>query len=116
MTRSLREYLQDILEYVNTIERLVNGMSFEEVTADERTLLAVMMSFTILGEAAKGIPQVFRVKYPQIPWKSRAGMRDKMVHEYFQSDLDILWQTVQTDVPQLKILILEILENLEEDE
>lgn len=48
MTRNLRDYLQDIWEYVNTIERLVDGMTFEEVTGDEKTLLAVRMSFTII--------------------------------------------------------------------
>ncbi|MCA1993254.1 MAG: DUF86 domain-containing protein, partial [Coleofasciculus sp. S288] len=107
MTRTLREYLQDILDYVNTIENLVSGMSFEEVTRDKKTLLAVMMAFTIIGEATKGIPQSFRNQYPHVPWKSMAGMRDKVVHEYFQADLDVLWQTIQNDIPQSKYLIEE---------
>lgn len=116
MTRTSRQYLHDILNSAETIERLVSGMSLDEVTADERTLLALMMSFTIIGEATKNIPQSLRNKYPQLPWKNIAGMRDKIVHEYFQTNFKILWQTIQIDIPQLKIWISEILGHLEEDE
>lgn len=105
MTRTLRQYLQDIQSAVNTLERLVSGMSFEQLRGDERTILAVMMSFAIIGEAAKGVPQSVREQYPQLPWRDMAGMRDNVVHEYFKIKVEILWRTVQEDIPQLKALI-----------
>ena len=115
MTRSLKEYLQDIQKSVNTIEKLVSGISFEQLAEDEKTLLAVMMSFVIIGEATKAVPQSFRDKHPEVPWKDMAGMRDNMAHEYFQVDLDVVWQTARDDIPQLKLMISKILDNFESE-
>jgi len=65
-------------------------MTFKDFAKDKRTINAVIRSIEVIGEAAKSIPKAIRDKYPTIPWKKMAGMRDKMIHEYFGVDLKIL--------------------------
>ena len=85
--RDISLYLQDIIEAMLAIERFVEGMSFEEFKEDDKTTSAVIRKFEIIGEAAKQIPDDARLKYPRIPWKDMAGMRDRL--ELFDSDIRI---------------------------
>jgi uncharacterized protein with HEPN domain len=71
----------------------------------------VVRAIEIIGEAAKNVPEQVRKKYPDVPWKQMAGMRDKLIHEYFGVDLEILWETAKDDVPQLKTPISEVMES-----
>jgi uncharacterized protein with HEPN domain len=80
-------------------------MTFQDFLRDKKTQNAVIRSVEVIGEAAKKIPKSIREKYKLIPWKKMAGMRDKMIHEYFGVDLEILWKTIKEDVPSLKPLI-----------
>ncbi len=78
-------------------------------------MLAVIRNFEIIGEASKHIPETIRGKYPKIPWKEMAGMRDKLIHEYFGVKLEVVWETVKKRFPELKILIREVLDNMEKN-
>lgn len=71
---------------------------------------AVIRKIEVIGEAVKNIPLSFRDKYPEIPWKGIAGMRDKLIHNYFDVDLDRVWIAVKEEIPELKKQIQEILE------
>ena len=70
----------------------------------------------IIGEAVKNVPDEVRVNYPEIPWKNIAGMRDKLVHEYWAIDEQIVWQVTQKNLPQLKRTIASIIEKLTDNE
>ncbi|MEM2150252.1 MAG: DUF86 domain-containing protein [Candidatus Bathyarchaeia archaeon] len=72
----------------------------------------MIRSIEVIGEAAKHIPKSIRDKYPSIPWRKMAGMRDKLIHEYFGVDIKILWKTIKKDIPPLKPLMQNILESL----
>lgn len=87
-------------------------MTFEYFTKDRKTTNAVIRSIEVIGEATKKIPQFIRNKYPSIPWKKMAGMRDKMIHEYFGIDIEILWKVVNDEIPPLKPLVRDVLKNL----
>ncbi len=96
------DYIQDILDSITDIDEFTEGMSFEEFLSDKKTVNAVIRSLEVIGEAAKKIPDTLRDKSQDIPWKKIAGMRDKLIHEYFGVDLDIVWKTIQDEMPSLR--------------
>jgi len=101
MTRTLRDYLEDMWNAAKEVLEFTKGMSFEEFRRDRKTVNAVIRSLEVLGEAAKKIPENVRAKYPDVPWREIAGMRDKLIHEYHGVDLQIVWKTVQNEIPPL---------------
>ena len=114
MKRDYRLYLDDMLEAIGKIERYTEGLSYEQFRKDEKTIDAVITNFAIIGEAAKHIPAKIKKHCPEIPWKEMAGMRDKLVHEYFGIRLDVVWETITVRLPQLKNLIEELLEDFDD--
>jgi len=107
-----RDYLQDIRDSIKDIEDFTRNMDFEDFARDRKTINAVIRSIEVIGETAKHIPKSIRDKYPSITWRKMAGMRDKLIHEYFGVDIKILWKTIKKDIPPLKPLIQNILESL----
>jgi len=79
---------------------------------DERTLLAAVRTLEVIGEAAKSIPKAFRDKHPHVPWRGMTGTRDKVIHEYFAVDVEVVWRTVREALPPLRKAIAYIIEAL----
>ena len=108
--RVIDDYLQDMLDSIAAIEAFIEGISIDDFKQDRKTIFAVTRAIEIIGESVKNIPEPFRSKYPDVPWRAMAGMRDKLIHQYFRMDIDVLWKTTQQDVPQLKALITRVIE------
>jgi uncharacterized protein with HEPN domain len=78
-----RVYLVDILEAIQRIGKYLENLTFEEFSKDEKTIDAVIRNFAVIGEATKHVPVALKKQHPEIAWKRMAGMRDKVIHEYF---------------------------------
>ncbi|ASJ14140.1 HepT-like ribonuclease domain-containing protein [Thermococcus radiotolerans] len=102
MKRAHEDYINDIIEAIALIEEFTANMEFEEFERDKKTQFAVIRALEIIGEAAKAIPEEFKEKHPEVPWKEMARMRDKLIHAYFGVDLRVVWRTLNEDIPQLK--------------
>jgi len=116
MKRTSKDYLNDILNTIDSINKFIEGYDFDSFCEDEKTIFAVAHGIERIGEATKKITNnlpYIKEQYPQIEWKEIAGMRDIMIHKYFGIDLNIIWDTTQTYLPILKPVIKDILKNLE---
>jgi len=111
--RDLIDFLKDILESIEKIEKFTKGFNFDEFSKDDKTTYAVIRALEIIGEATKNLPDSLKEQYPEVPWRKMAGTRDKVIHGYFVVDLEVIWKTVTKNIPILKPLIEEILDEIE---
>jgi uncharacterized protein with HEPN domain len=101
MSRDWHAYLADIDTACEKVTKFTAGMDREAFFGDDRTYHAVVHCLLIVGEAAKRIPEDVRRQMPQVEWRKIAGMRDWMVHAYFSINDEILWDAIETNVPDL---------------
>ena len=104
------EFLNDVQEAIRRIELYTQDIDYEDFLEDIKAQDAVVRNLEIIGEAAKNISDDFKAKYPQIPWKDLAGIRDKLIHHYFGVNLEIVWAIIDEDLPQLRKEIRQIKE------
>ena len=108
--REVKLYLSDIDDAISAIQSYTESMTYEQLLGDRKTREAITLNFVVIGEAIKKIPQEIIDRHPDVPWKEFAGMRDKMVHGYFQISPMIVWETSRHDLAPLaavvKVLLL----------
>jgi len=93
--------LRHMLDAARRAIDFMQGRAKSDLESDEQLSLAVVRLLEILGEAAKNVSEDLRKDYPDIPWRQIAGTRDRLIHGYFDVDLDIVWQIISTDLPVL---------------
>lgn len=111
-----KERLEHILLAADRILRYTDGRSFDDLTADDMMYYAVVKNIEIIGETANMLTSEFQQEHPDTPWKKVKGMRNYIVHEYFQIDNMVVWDVVHNDIPVLKRQIMVYLENTDWDE
>ncbi len=99
--RSTDDALRDILDAATKALEFVADMDRDAFAEDEKTLYAVIRALGIVGEAARRVPLEYRENHPAVPWRSMTGMRDKLIHDYFGVSIDVVWETIQQDLPGL---------------
>lgn len=109
-SKNIKLFLVDILEAIGNIKEYSKNISYEEFAADKKTTDAVVRNLEIIGEAVKNIPDGIKAKHSEVNWKAVAGMRDKLIHEYFGVSNQIVWETIKNDLPLLEQQVKKILE------
>jgi uncharacterized protein with HEPN domain len=109
--RNINLFFEDILEATNSIKEYTHDMGYEKFIQDKKTRDAVVRNLEIIGEAAKNIPVDIKEKYPEVNWKEMAGMRDKLIHEYFGVSNVIVWETIKNDIPLFESQIEKIIKD-----
>jgi uncharacterized protein with HEPN domain len=107
--RDYQDFLRDILDSIDKILSFTENVSFDDFRKNTMMEYSVVRCLEIIGEAAMRLPPSIKTKYPDVPWKDMVAMRNKVIHEYFGVDAEILWQTVKDDIPALRPLIKEII-------
>lgn len=95
-------FIGHIIESIELIEGYSEKLTTDTFKKDQGMQDAIIRRLEIIGEAVKNIPSTFRAKYPEIPWKQMAGMRDILIHEYFDVDLPLTWAVVKRELPPIK--------------
>jgi len=107
--RKWRFRLEDIDDSLRMIFQYVEDMNFESFSEDRKTIDAVIRNIEIIGEAANHLPAEFKEQHEDIPWYQMQGMRNILIHEYFGVDIEVLWKTIQEDLPGVKNKIEKLL-------
>jgi uncharacterized protein with HEPN domain len=113
MKMEIGDYVQDIIDAINKGVVFVEGMEYEDFVHDDKTIFAVIRAIEVIGEAVKNIPEDVKKEYSEIPWRGMAGMRDKLIHEYFGVSIKRVWSTVKEEIQPLKPPFERMLRNLE---
>jgi uncharacterized protein with HEPN domain len=96
-----KDFLGDIVEAMELIGLYTKGLTYKKFLTDRKTRDAVVRNFEVMGEAAKNITADFKAMHPEVPWKTIAGLRDKLIHFYFGVDYKIVWNIVRKEFPKI---------------
>jgi uncharacterized protein with HEPN domain len=102
--------IEDMIDAVDAISGFVKDTNFDAFCQDRKTVDAVVRNLEVIGEAARFIPEQVRQRFPDVPWENIIGMRSVLIHEYFGVDFEILWATVQNDLPTFGTRLKSILD------
>jgi uncharacterized protein with HEPN domain len=95
-------YTEDILISIRSIKKYAKDLSFEEFAKNQMKIDAVVRNFEIMGEAIKPLAKMAQEEHPEIPWKKIIGLRNKITHEYFAIELEIIWKVIKNDLDDLR--------------
>jgi uncharacterized protein with HEPN domain len=115
MKKDDRLYLSHIFQSISLIEKYTENLTEEDFLSNSLVQDGTIRQIQIIGEATKNLSNSLKEKYPQVHWKGIAGMRDKLIHNYFGVDISAVWDTITEDIPALKQVVLKIIRDLTEN-
>jgi uncharacterized protein with HEPN domain len=105
-----------MLERIRRIERSVEGLDHEAFLRDDKTIDAVIRNLTVIGEAASRLPKHFKDRHVDVPWHRIVGLRHRIVHDYFDVDLDLIWTILERELSELAAQLVAIRDLTDEDQ
>ena len=111
--RSDKLYLEDLLKAMNRIAEYIDGLNFKLFKQDHKTVDAVVRNFEIIGEASKNVSDTIKKQYPKIPWHEMYYLRNRVMHEYFGVDYEIIWDVAKNHLQENSLQIDKILKSLQ---
>jgi len=108
-------FIEHILDSINAIEEFSKNLDKKELISNRLNQSAIVREIEIIGEAVKNISNSTKNKHCEVEWKEIVGTRDKMIHHYFGVDLDIVWNIIKINLPDLKNKILKIKQEFKEE-
>ena len=113
--RNLQLYFKVIYESMDASQTFVEGLDYDTFVVDDKTNSAVVYKLEIIGEAVKHIPDTIQQKYSVIPWQQMIEMSDRFIHNYYDIDYTLVWDTVKDLIPTLQPIIAQIFEDMENE-
>jgi len=110
--RKDKAYLQHMLDAISDIEKFVENVTQDAFFKNKEKQYAVLRALEIIGQATKNLSKGLKGKHHEVPWRDIAGMRDKLIHEYFGVNLELVWETIRNNLPELKKQIDRILKEI----
>ena len=104
--------VEDIIDSINKINKYITGIDYNKFVKDDKTADAVIRNFEIIGEASWRLPPDFKLNYSKIDWEKLRGFRNRIVHDYFGIDYEIVWNIIKTTLPEFETGIKAILEEI----
>lgn len=114
MNRDYKLFVKDILDAIDKIDDFIGNMEYGEFIQDDKTATAVVKKIEIIGEAIRNIPRDVKARYNSIPWRDIVGMRNKITHNYFKIDYEIVWNVVKEKLPVLRGQVEQVLKEMDE--
>jgi len=108
-------YLKHIIDEIDFILTETKNLPFDSFTENEIYTRAFSRSIEIIGEAVKNLSQEFRERHSDIEWKKISGMRDKIIHHYFNVDYELIWDVIKNKLPEIKVKIQKVLNDTNKD-
>jgi len=101
-------FIEHIIENIENVETFSKDLTKEDLSKNKLKQYAIIRAIEIIGEAAKNLSTKFKEENSGIPWREIAGARDRIIHHYFGADLDIIWEIIKRDIPELKKKMVKI--------
>jgi uncharacterized protein with HEPN domain len=109
MPRNYKVYFEDIVDAIENVENYTEGLGFEEFRVNRLVKDAVIRNLEVVCEAVKNLPEAVRENIPEVNWRRISGLRDILIHRYFEVDTELIWDVVKNELPHLKSRISALL-------